>query len=223
MHADISLPWSGSRSDKHHRPSSFPRSFDHLVASCSHPKYICPTARWLCQHPVYHPFFTAIAASRLASGCSRFYHSSVSSTALPLPSRRVAKCRVGLVAKLALDSICQNLSMHVTRTTLLIRGLAEKLAISNDTIREHLRPVRVVQYTSVMLLQLKAVVHLRLCCLASRANTDKHTFAPVTGGLLSYSASSTRAPCAPVARQRDAVVRSAVCRRRRTAHPRSHV
>ena len=202
MHADISLPWSGSRSDKQHRPSSFPRSFDHLIASCSHPKYICPTARWLCQHPVYHPFFTAIAALRLASGCSRFYHSSVSSTALPLPSRRVAKCRVGLVAKLALDSICQNLSLHVTRKTLLIGRLAKKLAISNDTIRERLRPVRVAQSTSVRLLHLKAIVRLRLCCLASKANTDKHSFAPVTEELLSYSASSTRAPCTPVARQK---------------------
>ena len=155
-------------SDRHHLPPSHPRSLDCFLLP---PKYICPTARWLCQHPVYHPFFTAIAASRLASGCSRFYHSSVSSTALPFPPRRVAKCRVGLVAKLTLDSMCQNLSMHVTRTTLLIGGLAEKLAIPNDTIREHLRPVRVAQSTSVRLLQLKAIVRLRLCCLASKSHT----------------------------------------------------
>jgi len=51
--------------------------------------------------------------------------------------------------KIALDSICQNLSMHVTRTALLIGGLAEKMAIPNDTIREHFRSVGVVQSTSV--------------------------------------------------------------------------
>ena len=104
--------------------------------------------------------------------------------------------------KIALDSICQNLSMHVTRTALLIGGLAEKMAIPNDTIRERLRPVRVAQSTSVRLLQLKAIVRLRLCCLASKATPDKHSFAPVTEELLSYSASSTRAPCTPVARQK---------------------
>ena len=56
MHADISLPWSGSRSDKQHRPSSLPRSFDHLIAPCSHPKVYMPNCALALPAPCVPPF-----------------------------------------------------------------------------------------------------------------------------------------------------------------------
>ena len=110
---------------------------------------------------------------------------SVSPTALQFPLRRVAKCRAGLVAKSVLDSICQNLSMHVTRTTLLIGDLAKgekktPLAIPNDTIREHIRPVRVVPVHKfeVATTESHRAPATLLPCVESR-NPNRHSFAPV--------------------------------------------
>ena len=118
--------------------------------------------------------------------------------------RRVAKCRVGLVARLALDSICQNLSMHVTCTALLIGGLAGKLAISNDTIRKHFRSVRVVQSTSVATPESHYAPTTSLPCVLVEKPPNKHWFAPVIEDmeLPSYSERIEYAPCTPVARQK---------------------
>jgi len=67
----------------------------------------------------------------------------VSSTALRSRCDESQNAGTFLVAKLALDSICQNSSMHVTRTKvlllLMIGGLTERLAIPDDVICEHLK------------------------------------------------------------------------------------
>jgi hypothetical protein len=67
----------------------------------------------------------------------------VSSTALPSRCNESQIAGTSLVAKLALDSICQKLSMHVTRTKvlllLMIGGLTERLATPDDVICEHLK------------------------------------------------------------------------------------
>jgi hypothetical protein len=82
--------------------------------------------------------------------------SKVSSTALQTRCNESQNAGPTLVAKLALDSICQNSSVHVTRTKLLLKvligGLTERLATSDDAICEHpnMRPLRVVQSARVL-------------------------------------------------------------------------
>jgi hypothetical protein len=188
------------------------RSFDHLIAILLPPKSIyAQLARWLCQHPVYHPFFTAIAALRLASEWSRF---SPIIRCLPQPyhpvARRVAKRRVNLVAKPALDSICQNSSMHVTRTSYIPTVLIDRRPCRKSgpfqmtRSAKHLRSVSVAQSTGV------ATTEKPLCACDSaalrrrRKPPNKHKVVRSRDrGSFHRTAYRVRAMlCTPVARQK---------------------
>jgi hypothetical protein len=105
--------------------------------------------------------------------------------------------------------------MHVTRTALLIGGLAEKLATPNDTIRKHLMLVRVVQSTSVATTESHCASTTSLPCVLVEKPPDKHWFAPVTEDMELRTSIVQRLEYAMHTRctSKDAVVRGAGCRR----------
>ena len=136
MHADISLPYSGSC-----QTGIIPalRTRGHLIAFRSHTSIYAQlragSASTLCTTLLHRNCGVALGVWRFkVLPLFGVFHS------LTIPLQRVAKCRVvpcRKACRTALDSICQILSMHVTRTRLLIGGLTERLAIPNDAIREH--------------------------------------------------------------------------------------
>lgn len=112
-------------------PLRFRGSFDHLIASCSHPKVYMPNCALALPAPCVPPFLhrnCSVALGVLDVQGSTIFRCIPQPYHFPL--LRVAKCRGNLVAEFALDSICQNLSTHVTRTTLTDRRPGRKTAHS---------------------------------------------------------------------------------------------
>lgn len=113
------LVWFNVRQAATVPPPRSRRSFDHLIASCSHPKVYMPNCALALPAPCVPPFLHRNCGVALGVWMFKVLPFFAVFHSLTIPLRRVAKRRVDLVAKPALDSICQNLSMHVTRTALL--------------------------------------------------------------------------------------------------------